>query len=358
MSRAKSSNKSDSNHGRSREWMLAMAETQLDGVRKGEEILDKILFNGIALTDEDAKEEFYPGIEDMVDNHVPNIQRDFRHLLLMLHHYDNPEKYPAIVDCMNYLLALTGRGKKYLEFRIDEKMDPDITTRIESYLGYYWKNQDLVTYRLFDDHAEIVQLSFVCIKDEDRRIFEDKGYWMSLKNGHIYMTRRLQPFDVAKHIRPGNSEFDVLQPERMFVYPGKLNRRIRWREAKRRTITPDDISAVLNHAEHHYTEMANAMKEFFRDPLAEQSPAVLIGLHQAFVNGDQLVLQDEYGGLLTVMDAPNDRYPTTTLFRSILPADPKGYALLVKVNNETDTGLFSVKPLSVIAPDRIIRLLF
>lgn len=343
---------------RSKEWMLSLISTQLEAIKEGEEILRITLSKGIASADVEFKEELCFDIEGLIDYKTPNVLRSFRHLFSILYHFDNPNVYPEIIAHINYLLSLIERGRKYLEFRIDEGMDPDLTSQIESHLGYYWKDQDLLGYNLFEDHSEILQLAFVSRKEKEKYLFEDMGYWLDLKKGQILITRRFRPFGAAKYMKENNSEFDVLQLNRMFIYPGKINRRIRWKGVEKRTVTQNDISTVLNYAENNYTEMCNAMKESFRDPLAEQSPAALIKLHKVFANGEHLVLQDQFGGMLTVMDATNDKEPTEMLLQSILPAKPEGCALLIRVNHEIKTRLFSVKPLSIITPNRIIRLLY
>ena len=211
---------------------------------------------------------------------------------------------------------------------------------------------------MYEENAEIIQLSFNSTKDDERITFIDKGYWFNFKTGKIHYTCRIRPARAARFIKESDTELEVLQPDKLFVYPGKINCRIRWEEAKKRKVNSNDIATLLENAETDYTAVVNRVKESFRDPLSELNPAILIKLHKAFINGDHLVLEDEQGGLLTVADLSRDNAPTSGLLRVVLPAQPKRLALLVEVNDDTLSNLFSVKPLSIVTSDKVIRLLY
>lgn len=342
---------------RSKDWMNAVAKTQQQAIDEAEQILENVLHRGISDADIEYREEICYDIEALIDYFAPGILRSFRHLFTILYHFDNPKMQRDIVAHMNYLLVVVEQAKKYIKHRIDDGAAPDVTSLIEAHLGYLWKNIDLLEYKMYELDAEILQLSFNCIKDNEKMTFVDKGYWFDLKSRKIHYTYRTRPIRAARYIKDNNTEFDVLQPEKLFVYPGKTNCRIRWGTTERREVTPKDIAVLHEDAETDYAEIVSRTKEGFRDPLLEY-PAMLIKLHKTFINGDHLVLEDEKGGLLTVMDVPKDNTPTTELLRAVLPAQPVGCALLIEINDDLESDLFSVKPLSIITPDRIIRLLY
>lgn len=339
------------------EWMVAIAETQLQGIEKGRDILKNVLLRGISFVDIEYYEEICYYVEDLIDYYIPNLMRRFRDFFSLLYYAEDPKKHPELIAHINYLLAVCEQAKTYLTLSI-EGADPDVDVLVEAHLGYLWNEMNLLQYNMYEENAHIIQLSFNCTKDEEKRMFFDRGYWFNLKTGKIDYTHRIRPAKVERFIKEDNTEFHVLQPEILFVYPGKLNCRIRWEKAEKRRITPQDIATVLNSAETDYVKAVNRIKESFRDSLADRNPVILVKLHKTFINGDHLVLEDEQGGMLTVTDLSGDSTPTTELLQAILPTQPTGYALLVEVNDDIQTRLFSVKPLSIVNSDRIIRLLY
>lgn len=342
---------------RSQEWMTIVAKTQQQSILEAREVLENVLHMGIASVDVEYMEELICDIESLIDYYTPSLLKSFRYLFTVLHYAEYHKQYSEAVSHINFLLVVLEQAEKYLKLRA-KGAGPDVNSVIESQLGYLWRNIDLLEYKLYEDDAEILQLSFnsVCI-DEGRTII-DKAYWFSLKSGKIHYSRRIRPDKALRFIKAGNTEFDVLQPERLFIYPGEMSNRIRWKTAGRRKITSDDIAVLLKTAQTDYTEAVNVIKESFRNPLAERTPIMFIKLHKAYINGDHLVLEDKQGGLLTVADLPDDKAPTSELLRGILPAQSDEWALLVEVNDDLQADLFAVKPLSIVTPDRIIRLLY
>ena len=188
--------------------------------------------------------------------------------------------------------------------------------------------------------------------------FVDMAYWMNIKSGQIYYTRKLRPINAARFIKKNDTEFSVLQLDKLFIYPGTINKRIRWTKTERRNVNTSDLTSILEFAECNYSECIKRIKENFRDALAEQNLVMVLRLYNVYNNDGQLILEDAHGGLLTVMDLPDEEVNTTRLLCAILPARPDNCALVIQVNNDIDSDLFSVKPLSLITSEQIIRLLF
>jgi hypothetical protein len=335
-----------------------VAATQYEGIKKAIAYVEEIFHIGIQPADDDFLDDVSSEMEELMDSYLSNIVYEFRYLLMYFYYMYTSNRHPDIVAQINHLVAVLTRAEKYLKSRIDG-MEPDPASLIEDYLGYMWRTGDLVKYKMYKEDAEIIQLSFDRFDDQIKPVPVEKGYWFDLKTHEIHYTCRIRPRRGTQHVKSDDTEFDVLLPEMLFIYQGKVNRRIRWMKAQRRAITPKDLAVLLESAEPDYADAVSRIKETFRDPLIDHAPVLLIKLHKAFVQGDHLVLEDERGGLLTVMDNPvEDDNPTLELLRSILPAQSTGCALLVKVNNNIHLKLFSVKPLSIITPDKIIRLLF
>jgi hypothetical protein len=99
-------------------------------------------------------------------------------------------------------------------------------------------------------------------------------------------------------------------------------------------------------------------KSTIKNPLMEKNPVVLLKLNKAYLVGEHIVLEDRQGNRITVVDLPEQHVYTETLLKSILPGRCENCALTAMINNDIKTGTFSVTALSLIIPDKIIRLLY
>lgn len=330
-----------------------VSKVQLSGMMAAAKSLENVLQSGIMFIDIEKREKLFFEVEDLADYYVPVFLNNFRHFFYFSH--DNNENRSEFLELINYLLTVSDQSKEYLE-RCAASEHPDITPVVQAHLGYFRQDIDFLEHKMYTENTEILQLSFNSTTDLKKRAFVDKGYWFDFKSRKIHYVCKIRAFRAARHIKRHNTEFDILKLKKLFLYPGKINNRVRWNAEVKRETTAKDIAVVIGSARTDYANVVNEIKENFREPLAERTPALLIKLHKAFINGDYLVLEDEQGGLLTVTDSPKDNTPTTELLQAILPAQPVGCALLVEVNDDLQSGLFSVKPLSFITPDKIIRL--
>jgi hypothetical protein len=76
------------------------------------------------------------------------------------------------------------------------------------------------------------------------------------------------------------------------------------------------------------------------------------------LNGDNLVVEDKQGNKLTLKDIAEQNVSSATNLKAILPSAPEGFVLTVMMNNDVQTGLLSAQPMSLITPEKIIRLLY
>lgn len=338
--------------------IIKKIEVQLTGLDLADKLLRNIIQMGLSSMDAQAKKTFTIQIKELGNYYINGIQTAFNNLML---ESDNVKdnKYTQVISQINYISVLLSKSKEYLLRKKDNpEAAPELNTPIEEQIGYIWKLTELMEYGLWEEKAEIVQLSFNSYDDAARREYVEEGYWINLKTGKIYNTKNYRPYKAVKHIKEDNSVFDVLQTPELFIYPGSLNPRIRWDSSINRKLTPDDIEKIISYASSDYAEMAKAVKNTIKNPLLDKNPVIIIHLYKSFCNGNNLVVEDNKGNKLTIMDIPGEKIKVSDFLKSILPERSEGLALSVKVNNNIESGLFSVQPLSLISPEKIIRLLY
>ena len=340
--------------------IIKKAETQLQGIEIARKILLNTTLNGLSSVDAKERKSMEAQVKELGNYYIPGVQSAFNHLLLEVAEVENEDYTPAI-NQINYLVALLQKATDHLNGRKENPEAPlEISSAIEEQIGHIWKLTELMQAGLYEEHAELLQLSFNCIDNPSRKEWVDEGAWINLKTGKIYKTKNYRPYKAAKYIKEENSIFEVVHLRELYIYPGDLNPRIRWEpEAKTdRESTLEDVALVHRHAEENYAELLKSAKSVIKNPLADKNPLALISLHNLFLHGEHLVAEDKEGNKLTISDIPGENPPSEKMLEMILPRNPVGMSLLVMINNDLQSGLLSARPLSLITGEHIVKLIY
>ncbi|MDR2287471.1 MAG: SWIM zinc finger family protein [Prevotellaceae bacterium] len=347
-----------SNKAKNIKSIVKKIELQLLGIEVAHKLLQNIVQMGLSGIDATTKQTVAGRIQELGNYHIEGIQLAFNQLLVELD-YVKSDEYTDVINQLNYISALLKKSEEYLTSKKENpESDPELTSAIEEQTGYVWKLTDLMKYGLYEENAEIIQLSFNSYDNVGRKAFIDEGYWFNLKSGKIYKSKNYRPYKALWYIKEANSCFDVVQIPELFIYPGDVNPRARWDSQKLRLATNDDRKKVTNSAFADYAEVVKTAKLTVKNPLMDKNPVVLLRLNKAYIAGEHIVLEDEQGNKLTVIDLPEQQIYTETALKSILPGKCEDIVLTAMINNNIKTGIFSVTALSLIVSDKIIRLLY
>jgi len=340
--------------------LVKKADKQLEGIAIAEKILKDIVQTGLSSIDTKLSRTLQAQIKELGNYYINGIQTAFNNLLLELGEVEN-EEYTLVIDQINYISALLKKGTDYLNKRKeDPEGNPELDSAIEEQIGYVWKLTELMQYGLYEEDGELIQLSFNSYDNPARKEYVDEGIWLNLKSGKIYKTKNYRPYRAAKYIKEDNSSFDVLQLKEMYIYPGDQNPRVRWEPeaVKERKSEAKDLASILALASVNYADAIKSVKNTIKNPLMDKHPVILVALSKAYLNGENLVVEDNQGNKLTLKDMEEQNVSSSTNLKAILPASPQGFALTVMINNDVQTGLLSAQPMSLITPEKIIRLLY
>lgn len=340
--------------------VIKKIDTQLAGIEISKKIIHDIVLSGLSSVDAKFSRTLQNQIKELGNYYIGGIQTAFNNLMIELEEVKN-EEYTSVVNQINYISALLKKAADYLSKRKENPEEaPELDSAIEEQIGYVWKLVELMQNGLYEEDAELVQLSFDSYDNEARKEYVDEGIWLNLKTGKIYKTKNYRPYRALKYIKEENTSFDVLQIRDLYIYPGDQNRRVRWEKdgVKERKLTYDDFSKIISLASDNYAEMIKSVKNTIKNPLMDKNPVVLLALHSSYVNGENLVIEDKIGNKLTIKDINNTKSESATQLKSILPANADGLALTVMINNDVQNGLLSAQPMSLITKDKIIRLLY
>ncbi|MDU1905000.1 MAG: SWIM zinc finger family protein [Dysgonomonas sp.] len=340
--------------------LIKKIDSQLTGIEIAGKVLKDIVLTGLSAIDAKMSKTLTQQVKELGNYYIGGIQTSFDNLLLELNNVE-AEEYTQVIDQINYISALLKKSSDYLNKRKENPEEaPELDSAIEEQIGYIWKLTELMQYGLYEENGELLQLSFNSYDNPARKEYVDEGYWVNMKNGKIYKTRNFRPYRASKYIKEDNSIFDILQLNEMFIYPGDQNPRVRWENeaVKEREIEPKDLEIVLSFASADYAATLKSVKNTIKNPLMDKHPVVLLMLHKAYLNGENLVIEDKQGNKLTLRDMEGQNISPSATLKGILPGQPEGIAVLVMINNDVQTGLLSAQPMSLVTPEKIIRLLY
>lgn len=267
--------------------------------------------------------------------------------------------YSEALDQLTRLNALVKQGRKYLTARLqDPELAPETDSAIAAWLGHAWQMRELKEAGLLREAVELIQLAFNSYDDYARREYVDTGIWMELGNGDIHLTQNFRPYKAAKHIKSDDSFFKVAQIPELCIYPGEINRRVRWDGMTQRAIALEDLATARQHAYNSLADVVKKIKGHLKSPLADKHPVVAINFAKILqTTDDRLVLEDAQGERIAFTEAGMSEEPASCHLMWLLPQHMLHQQTLVaRFHHDLDTRELHIKPLSIITESQIYRL--
>lgn len=340
-------------------------EAQLEGVSLLEKLTRSIVGSGLATLDKKTIRTVEDQAKQLGNYYLPGAQSALLKFALFAGKAvsgdaERDAAYANAVEQLTVLHALVKKGKAVLTARLE---DPDLKldseTTIEEWLGHAWQLTELKSCGLVSEQASLVQLSFYSYDDEARMEYVDVGYWVNLNDGAIHRTMSYRPYKAAKHMREDDSFFDVVQTKELYLYPGDMNRRVRWEEMNVRPVTSEDISAVASKAHRSFAEAIKLAKNQIKNPLADKHPVMLLHAKSVMKTEDgRYAATDEYGQTLLLGDIGRLEHATTPLLSLVASHDLTDSALLVMFEHRHEGGRLHAQPMTILNGADMIRLFY
>lgn len=338
--------------------LVKKTEAQLNGIEMADKLLKSIVQMGLAAVDAKMQRSLNDQIKQLGNYYIGGVQTAFSDLLLQLSDVRN-EQYTKAIDQVNYIYALLKKSRDYLTAKKEHPESTiELNSAIEEQIGYAWKLTELLQHGLWEKDAELVQLSFYSYDDAARREYVDEGYWMNLHSGRIFKTKNYRPYKAKNYVKEENSFFYVLQTKELFIYPGDINPRARWNDFTVRDFVVADLAKVRSYAATNFAELVKAVKGSIKNPLTDKNPIAVIQPSKVYKSGAYIVVEDEAGTQLTLKDISYFENTVEQMLAALLPTEIKGICMTVMFENDIETGLFAARPLSLLTPTNVVRLLY
>jgi hypothetical protein len=343
-------------------------KAQLDGIG----VLEKLTFDlvrlGIGNMNAKLAREMEGQAKQLGNAYLPGAQAALHHYTKLFAGEDGnfEEQTPSrreqlhseALDQLSRLHALARQGRAYLHRRLDDpELTPETETSIAAWLGHAWQLRELRDAGLVEREAELVQLAFNSHDDVARQEFVDTGVWMTLNNGRICLTQNFRPYKAAKFIRADDSFFQVAQVKELCVYPGDVNRRIRWETMLPRPLEPQDLEKIRCLGHEDFAAVIKAVKTHLKGPLSDKQPIYALNYQRLGLIGGVFVAEDAKGERLVLTDEGAAEEPPSCHLLALLPkASFEGNTLIARFRHDLDTRKLQIKPLSIVTRTAIIRL--
>lgn len=221
-------------------------------------------------------------------------------------------------------------------------------------MGGIWKLSQLREIGLYSENVLLIQLSFTVINDTVHKSEIDTSYWLDLCSGGLYRTENIRPYKAAKYIKSEDSYFDVYFVNELYLYPGGINRRVRWESAESVPLKGNEYEIIISKAEESILSAVKKAKNELKNTLSEPYTVVLMRF-------DSIEYAEDGHGVLrsgseTISLKPDINYPTSSDALKLLAGSLNGGAVLGALTYSGAERRFFFSPYSIITQNDIIRL--
>ncbi len=209
------------------------------------------------------------------------------------------------------LWAMVRRGQQYLAEKLDEGESQDEADAVvEDLLGRVWRLDELKAKGRVQTNIELFELAYERYDDHVRDERIEQSFLLSLGDGSVYVDRTFRPMAALDRMKEGESYDKPLQIAEAAVYPGFVNKRMRWdlADRKSRKIELADFDRIHAVALPGLDPAVTKLKEQIKNPLAPDDAVLFVRVKDVRQSKLGLVAIDEKGTRLALRDSALARY--------------------------------------------------
>lgn len=347
-------------------------KTQLEGIGLIEQFISESLNTGLAsLPLNQVKNYQKELVKELGNYYIPSYQGKVEVILHTLEEAvtnETEEKEIYLKKAlreMSRLMVLIKKSKQTLNEYIEAKKAVDADAAdIFTKMGYVWKLDELKQLGFVKENRQLIQLGFYQYDDEEEKAIVDVGYYVDLEEAPVYKTLNIRPYNLLKRLKAEDTAFEAVQIEAYGVYPGEMNKRIRWEGCTTAPVTKEMLEKIREKAQSDFKAVLKAVKNQLKDPLADEHPAILLKYKALRVYKDEegnkhFGLVDEMGETILVGEVCHMNMPKTLCcIQYILGKEElEDNVMLGVFEYQAETNRLVMQPISVITPLEIKRLL-
>ncbi len=334
---------------------------QLEGLELTAKLVQERMRFGLGTMGGTALDSYRQLAKQLGDYYLPGPQRLLNRLILEIEAFQKDQQeshYEASIEVLEKLWTLVKKSTVYLNQKLEQKEPAQDDNLLYEELGGIWKLSELEELGRSRPDVKLVQMAFWVDYDAARKEYIDIGYWADLATGEISLTYNYRPVKALKYVKQEDSVFGVAEIPRAVYYPGEGNLRVRWDGGIIRDVGPEDIEKLRSFAARAVGPEAKNAKNILKNVLGSPILFRLIAYEQIGRVGEQIVLRAEGGDTILLGDPPGAEQ--TLRWLDLLPEAEllQHQGLLGGFYYDARAKRMCLWPVSIVAPDRIVRLLY
>jgi hypothetical protein len=335
------------------------AKAQRDGL----DLLEKLLIDVVAggqWSEEARLDRLDRQTRQMADHYLPGAMIVLNRLILLGRDetLSEEERTARAADCIAHLWATVQKGRNYLDNKISEdENQAQAEAVMEEVLGRVWQLDELKEKGYVRANALLLELAYERVDDLAREERVETSHLVELSDGSIYGAITYRPFKGLARIPEQPSYLQPIQVPEAMIYPGFLNRRIRWKAGTEKALPLEKKHLKAAHG-HAAAELEPVLAEFrkqLKHPLAPREAVVLLRCQTIGRSGERVVIEDAKGGRIEAADRRKDYSNVANLVRAAgeLRKQP---ALLARLHVLPLPNTIVCEPLALFTPEKHLRL--
>jgi hypothetical protein len=269
------------------------------------------------------------------------------------------ERLSGGADLIGQLWATVQKGRNYLEEKIaGDENQAEADAVIEDMLGKVWQLTELKEKGYWKTNLSLLELAYERIDDAARQERVESSHLIDSNDGSIYQAITYRPFKGMKQIPEQPSYTQPLRIAEAGVYPGFLNRRIRWDKGAEQAEEPkpEHLQKVYDRARPEFKAALEAFRQQLKHPLAPRQAVVLLRCEKIGKVGDAVVLEDAAGTRIEAVDQRRDYSNVANLARAAGMLGREHPALLARLFVRPASNTVVAYPLALLSAKHHLRL--
>lgn len=299
--------------------------------------------------------------KQLADSYLPGARVAINRLVLAGRDeaLSDEERLAVGADLVGHLWAIVQKGRNYLEGRIaGDESQAEADAVIENVLGKAWQLSELKEKGYWKTNLSVLELAYERVDDDARQERVETSHLLELGDGAVYQAITYRPYKGMKQIPEQPSYQQPLRLAEAAIYPGFLDRRIRWERGAEQAeeMKPVHLKKAYGHARSDFKAALEAFRQQLKHPLAPREAVLLLRCERIGKVGERLVLEDAAGVRIEAVDQRRDYSNAGNLFRAAGMLGKERPAVLARLLPRPTTNSVAACPLALVTSKHHLRL--
>lgn len=281
----------------------AALEKKTAAQREGLDLLEKLMVDLVAAGqwfERSRLERLQRQAKQMNDAYLPGARIMLNRLALLGWNAEitEEEKLARASDLITRLWATVQKGRNYLDNKLaGDENQAEADAVIEEVLGKAWQLSELKEKGYVRENLTLLELAYERTDDPAREERVETSHLLELTDGTVYQAIAYRPFRGMNQIAGQPSYAQTLSIREAAVYPGFLNRRVRWEKGAELShpVGPAELRKAYHVAAAAFEPVLAAFRQQLKHLLAPREAVVLVRCQNIGRVGERTMVEDAKG---------------------------------------------------------------